>query len=47
MFQGKIIHDFVSTIEGAKEIFNNSPKEDRDNCDRIYRCIDNIKESYS
>ena len=47
MFQGKIIHDFVSTIEGAKEIFNNLPKEDRDSCDRIYRCIDNIKESYS
>lgn len=47
LFQGKIIHDFVSTIEGAKEIYNNLPSEDRDYCDMICRSIGNIKESYS
>lgn len=47
LFQGKIIHDFVSTIEGAKEIYNNLPSEDRDHCDMICRSIGNIKESYS
>lgn len=47
LFQGKIIHDFKSTIEGAKEIYNNLPSEDRDYCDMICRSIGNIKESYS
>lgn len=47
LFQGKIIHDFISTIEGAKEIYNNLPSEDRDYCDMICRSIGNIKESYS
>lgn len=44
LFQGKIISDFVNSVEGVKEIFETLPKEEQENC-RIYKQIfQSIKE---
>lgn len=32
LFQGKIISDFVNSVEGVKEIFETLPKEEQENC---------------
>lgn len=45
LFQGKIISDFVNSIEGVKEIFETLPKEEQEYCKYKKEIYQSIKES--
>lgn len=45
LFQGKIISDFVNSVEGVKEIFETLPKEEQENCRMNNQIFQSLKES--
>ena len=45
LFQGKIISDFVNSVEGVKEIFETLPKEEQENCRLNNQIVQSFKKS--